>query len=211
MSLLAGCAAQKRQAEIDHYQQVQAQLRAIGEQCAAELQESKYDPIRDKIELRRGVVSTEAVPFALLVNEKTPTATEKAALSAWATQRETCLAQTWHVQRGSPPPGWSAEAWRRWGSFIDSSVQQTTVLAAALYNGKITYAEFAKQRGEATAAAGTAQQSWVEATRIADQQRRLQEQQLAEQRYANWELSYANFLRAKGFTCVTAGGTTSCR
>lgn len=130
--LLAGCATDST----THAPSVPGQAPSSSPSVAAP-QEDKYlkalyadprlDPIRDKVPLRLG---PGAVTPAYLANETTPTATEKQAIKVWLQVRE--LAQV-HQQSlyGEPSPQ------------LVETRQRITRTIADLYNGKLTYAEFA--------------------------------------------------------------------
>ena len=87
----------------------------------------RLDPIRDKVPLRLG---PDSITPAYLANGTMPTATEKQAIKVWLQVRE--LAQV-HQQSvyGEPSP------------LLMQTRQRITRAIADLYNGKLTYAEFA--------------------------------------------------------------------
>ena len=87
----------------------------------------RLDPIRDKVPLRLG---PGAITPAYLANDTMPTATEKQAIKVWLQVRE--LAQV-HQQSlyGEPSP------------LLVQTRQRITRTIADLYNGKLTYGEFA--------------------------------------------------------------------
>jgi hypothetical protein len=87
----------------------------------------RLDPIRDKVPLRLG---PGAITPAYLANDTLPTATEKQAIKVWLQVRE--LAQV-HQQSlyGEPSP------------LLVQTRQRITRTIADLYNGKLTYGEFA--------------------------------------------------------------------
>jgi hypothetical protein len=89
----------------------------------------RLDPIRDKVPLRLG---PGAITPAYLTNGAMPTATEKQAIKVWLQVRE--LAQV-HQQSlyGEPSP------------LLVQTRERITRTIADLYNGKLTYGEFAER------------------------------------------------------------------
>jgi hypothetical protein len=91
-----------------------------------------------------------------------------------------------------------------------------SLLIAGLYSGKLTYADFAKERALVENEAMAARQDWLQALAIIDQQRREREEQLAEQRYEAWLQSFAaNTAQLRPIDCTTVHvgdiANTSCR
>lgn len=66
----------------------------------------------------------------------------------------------------------------------------------ALYQQKLTYGEFAKERYEITRDAADAERQYRQSIQVADQQQRMQVQQLAQQQFANRVATWSAYLQA---------------
>ena len=100
------------------------------------LSQGDFAPISSKIYLSFG----KDQPFAMTTNTDKPTDEEKKAIASWMSARQECF------NSGSPwrqqylPPEINAIGNRVWSSFL--------LLTAYLYNGKITYGDYAKERSQ---------------------------------------------------------------
>ncbi len=89
----------------------------------------RLDPIRDKVPL---VLHSGAVTPLLLANEHKPTPSEKQAIKVWLSVRE--QAQQYQLEHRGPP-----------SPLLVRTRQQVTRAILQLYNGEMTYGEFAKR------------------------------------------------------------------
>jgi len=89
----------------------------------------RLDPIRDKVPL---VLRSGAVTPLLLANEDRPTPPEKQAIKVWLSVRE--QAQQYQLEHRGPP-----------SPLLVRTRQQVTRAILQLYNGDLTYGEFAKR------------------------------------------------------------------
>ena len=89
----------------------------------------RLDPIRDKVPL---VLRSGAVTPLLLANEDKPTPPEKQAIKVWLSVRE--QAQQYQLEHRGPP-----------SQLLVRTRQQVTRAILQLYNGEMTYGEFAKR------------------------------------------------------------------
>jgi hypothetical protein len=89
----------------------------------------RLDPIREKVPL---VLRSGAVTPLLLANENKPTPPEKQAIKVWLSVRE--QAQQYQLEHRGPP-----------SPLLVRTRQQVTRAILQLYNGEMTYGEFAKR------------------------------------------------------------------
>jgi O6-methylguanine-DNA--protein-cysteine methyltransferase len=89
----------------------------------------RLDPIRDKVPL---VLRSGAVTPLLLANQDKPTPPEKQAIKVWLSVRE--QAQQYQLEHRGPP-----------SQLLVRTRQQVTRAILQLYNGEMTYGEFAKR------------------------------------------------------------------
>lgn len=147
---LAGCGAIKQQQTAQIMDEAKAHLQAIAQTCEQEMQaEHGLDPIRNKIELIRPVLAG-APPPAMLADRSRPTAEEKIAIAKWQTIREACVQK--QIQYGlslSLPPNLQP---LRDKLVLDGrqTSERTGLLVAALYDGRMTYGQFAADRLKVT-------------------------------------------------------------
>lgn len=155
-SVLSGCGAN---AVIQQYNAEDTQSAAditaganrVREQCEAEFKSPELDPIRDKVIL--GIPLNP--PVRLLVITDKPTPKEGQALLAWASARERCAGyQRASVANMPLPPSMdgSIKEQVKTGLYhvADQSMRGVNYLTAALYEKRMTYGEFNKQRTDLT-------------------------------------------------------------
>ena len=69
-------------------------------------------------------------------------------------------------------------------------------LIVALYQQKLTFGEFAQKRYEITREAASAEQEFRRSTQLADQQRQMQAQQLAQQQFQNNLIAWSAYMQS---------------
>jgi len=113
--------------------------------------------------------------FAMFGDTTKPTDEEKAALSAWVDAREVCyqLVRQWQREINMPA---------HLVVLDENSWFNTILMIADLYNGKLTYGEYARARAEA---GSKSQQQWA-----AEVQRLQQQQAAAEEQRRDLALMY---------------------
>ena len=120
--------------------------RAAANNCATRLQNRSLNVIRGKVEL----VKTPAdgpVPFTILTNRNTPGADERQAIGLWAKQIEQCQAQARPLIDQIPvPPEATQSQVEKLASTITESWIEGARLRVALYNGELSYADYASKR-----------------------------------------------------------------
>jgi hypothetical protein len=169
----------------------------VARECKAELAAaSELDPIRDKVELFRDSYES-AVPFAIATNDSFPSPGDRSAIAKWATMREACLKR--QAALLGPPPGATPlqlTTYQQERSFEDASTEKVGELIAALYQQKLTYAEFAKKRYEINHEASDAIRQYRQSMQLADEQRQLQAQELAQERLRDSIAAWSAYLQA---------------
>jgi hypothetical protein len=124
----------------------QAKLQAIIESCMQRMQSDRdLDPIRNKVELiRQGTAG--APPPAMLTDQSRPTQQEKVALGKWEGMREACVQEQMRYGLSlslSPNLEPLRDKLLLTGRQLN---EQTGLLVAALYDGRLTYGQFAAER-----------------------------------------------------------------
>jgi hypothetical protein len=139
------------------------------------------DSIRNKVNLD----VREPTPLRLLVLQDKPTPKEAQALLAWASIREKCAGYG-HVWIAQLPllPSESADFKERVragiNDFIDKGLQGGNYLTALLYQRRITFGEFNRQRAELQAKLQAEEQEWAAVVAAADYASTLQKAAIAE-------------------------------
>jgi len=180
----------------DPNEQAARSPQSINMECKDKLQTSDLDVIRTKVELYRDSWEN-AVPFAIATNDAFPTQEEKAAIARWATLREQCIASA-NAAFSVPPSSNPLQVTQiqQDRSFQQSATAGVGDLIVALYQQKLTYGEFARKRYEITRDAADAERRYRESTQLADQQQRMQAQQLAQQQFANSLAAWSTYMQA---------------
>jgi hypothetical protein len=183
---LAGCgAAAVIQGRAAENAQVKAQLAPrfaeVQRECNSELESRRLDPIRDKVKF----TGTEPVPFRLLIISGTPTPPEKEAIVVWSDARADCAARLRQLFETMPlpasmPPEFQRQVRAGLAGFADRALQATNLLSAGLYDGRLTYREFNKERGEIVAKLTADLRHWVEAMDAEDRAQVVQRAEAAQ-------------------------------
>lgn len=173
-----------------------ALLQIAAAECKDLYQDSALDAIRSKVELYRDS-SESPVPFAIATIDAFPTEDERVAISKWASLREECIKRS-NVAFSIPPSSTPIQVTeiQQDRSFVQASAARVGDLVVALYQQKLTYGEFAKKRYEITRDAAEAERQFRLSTQIADQQQRLQAQQLAQQEFQNRLAVWSSYIQA---------------
>lgn len=179
-------------------------------ECKEQLQTSDLDPIRSKVELYRDSWES-AVPFAIATNDAFPTQEERGAIAKWATLREECVKRANAAfsmpLSATPLQVTQIQEDRSFGQAVSARFGD---LIVSLYQQKLTYGEFAKKRYEISRDAAEAERQYRQSMQLADQQQRMQAQQLAEQRFqsnlAAWSI-YMQSVNARQPQTVHLDGT----
>ena len=152
--LLAGCAAdgsrrdaaQTPSTNADRINAANAShAQVLDQDCAASMRTPRLDPIRDKVELFKPVAAS--VPLAILANHAYPTADEKAAIAVWGGLADQCQQRfiAWEQTRARPPD-LDAQAARHLQGFETAEWRLGDELRVVLYDGRLTYSDYATAR-----------------------------------------------------------------
>lgn len=171
-----------------------AAVSSLTEECQKDMQSAELNSIRDKVELMR--LNLDAPPpFAMASNQAYPTDTERQAIAKWASLRESCQARS-RAARKPPATPLQRAVYDQEVSFGDEVVGKVSALIVALYQGKLTYGEFAQRRYEFARDGAAAEREYRQATLIADQQRAMQAEQLAQQNFQNKLAAWSTYIQA---------------
>lgn len=120
--------------------------RAAIQACSARAHAPALDPIRGKVELFKSPADGP-VPFAVLTNSSLPDATERQAIGLWAEAIDLCQSEARRVLGEAPiPPDATQLKVDKLVSYITDAWIESGKLRVALYDGQLTYADYASQR-----------------------------------------------------------------
>jgi hypothetical protein len=165
-------------------------------ECQDQMSSTGLDPIRSKVELYRPVADAPP-PFQLAANDSYPTDMERQAIAKWASLRDACIARERAISR-VPPSATPLQAAfiEQDASFANEITGKVSALIVALYQGRLTYGEFAQKRYEFGRDGTAAEREFRQATLIQDQQRAMQAEQLAQQNFQNKVAAWSVYLQA---------------
>jgi predicted aspartyl protease len=125
---------------------IKANVQALSQACAQQMQaDSELDPIRTKVQLIR-TLTEGAPPPEILSNNSKPTSEERLAIARWAALADECAQQQMrYLLTLSLPPN-SISGRDKLVLLLREANEQRGVLIAALYDGRLTYSEFAAER-----------------------------------------------------------------
>lgn len=123
-----------------------AKTTAMAKICATRMNVPALDPIRSKVELVKDPPDGP-VPFTILTNGNTAAGAEQQAIGLWAKLIEECQAQARPLLDTAPvPPEATASEVGKLKGYITEAWIEGAKLRVALYNGQLTYAEYASRR-----------------------------------------------------------------
>lgn len=178
------------------FQCAQDAARIAAADCNQKLKDSALDPIRDKVELQRSSAD-DAVPFTIATNDNYPTDAERLAIAKWATVRESCIKEsegTYALAPSATPLQSTVIA--EIHSFDAASTAKISELIVDLYERKLSYSEFAAKRYEFSRDAAAAKRQFILAAQMADQEQRLQAQEMAQQEFQTKVMAWASYIQA---------------
>jgi hypothetical protein len=165
-------------------------------QCKADVSIAELAPLRDKIELYREAMETPP-PFGIIANDTFPTDADRTLIAKWATLRDECIKRIDKVLAGASVGTQMQIAFQQQDqSFGRQAAGRVSELIVALYQQKLTYGEFAKKRYEITRDAAAAERQFRESKLIADQDRQMQAQHLAQQQFQNNLAAWSAYTQA---------------
>lgn len=161
--------------------------------CSREMQAPEFYALRSKVELFR--TPDAPPPFAIASNDSFPTSEDRPLIAKWATVRDNCIKRQTTIQ---PPSSNALQAAlvQEDRSFATEVSGRISELIVALYEGKLTYGEFAQKRYEIGRDGAAAERQFRAAALAADHERQLQEQQLAQQQFQNNLLAWSAYMQA---------------
>lgn len=170
--------------------------------------EASLDPIRTKLPLT--MKKPDDFTFAMLIDASTVSDSEKVAILRWAELRVECFERHAEATKAiyGPPPLWKTAGRQRIG-----------VLLAGLYQGRLTYGDYAREAQQVMVDGERLRQEAEHRERVLDAEQRrtdLQERALAASRVRNAMRDVGQSLQLpKSITCSshTIGGITqtTCR
>lgn len=176
-------------------QDTNALLSADREICLKDLQISELNSIRDKIELERDMESP--VPFAIASNQNYPNQDEIKAIAIWAKLREDCSLRAIAIIAKAKRTGNQLQT-----NYAQQDLSYTKKLSAsiselivALYQQKLTYAEFSQKRLEIERTISAVQRDFRASIMIADREAQSKAQQLAEQKMQNNLMAWSAYMQ----------------
>ena len=120
--------------------------KAVIQSCEARMRAPALDPIRAKVELFKSPADGPA-PFAILTNSGLPDANDRQTIDLWARAVEQCQAQARPLIGAIPvPPDATQSQVDKLAAYITDAWIESSKLRVALYNGQLTYADYASQR-----------------------------------------------------------------
>lgn len=164
--------------------------------CKAEMQDAELDIIRTKVELFR-LAPNSPPAFDIATNTTYPNAKENIAIAKWAKIREACISKVDDAITSSHQPSTAMQK-----SFTDKQAEfrrqitaQVSALIVALYQGKLTYGEFAVKRYEMASSIDSAAADYRTAMLMQDRDAQMKAQQLAMQQQQNNIMAWGNYMQ----------------
>jgi len=123
-----------------------AKTAAMAKTCAARMKAPALNAIRSKVELVKDPPDGP-VPFTILTNGNTAAGAEQQAIGDWAKLIEECQAEARPLLDSAPvPPEATASEVEKLKGYVTDAWIEGAKLRVALYNGQLTYAEYASRR-----------------------------------------------------------------
>jgi predicted aspartyl protease len=125
---------------------IKANLQAMSQACVHQMQaDRELDPIKTKVQLSRSAIEGAPPPEILADNSK-PSPEEKTAIVRWAALSNGCAQEAMRYLLGLSLPPSEISTRDKLVLALRQANAQRGLLIAALYEGKLTYSEFAIQR-----------------------------------------------------------------
>lgn len=120
--------------------------RAVAQACEARMNAQALASLRGKVELFKSPADG-TVPFPILTNSSMPDAGDQRAIGAWAAAIDQCQAEARRLLGRIPvPPDVTQSEVDKLASYITDAWVTGSQLRVALYNGQISYADYATKR-----------------------------------------------------------------
>jgi hypothetical protein len=188
VTVLPGCGAVQNATTKSAMKQESAELAAARVTCKSEMSTPELDPVRNKVEIFKDQADTPA-PFEMASNDTFPTATDRVAIAKWASLRDACIKRNYALLV-IPPSANSRQRlfFEQDHSFVKEANARVGDLIVALYQQKLTYAEFAHRRYDIFHEATVAEAAFRQAALEKDEERQAQAQQQFANSLAAWSL-----------------------
>jgi hypothetical protein len=120
--------------------------RAVTQACEARMNAPALASLRGKVELFKSPADG-TVPFPILTDTSMPDAGDQRAIGVWATAIDQCQAEARRLLGRIPvPPDVTQSEVDKLASYITDAWVTGSQLRVALYNGQISYADYATKR-----------------------------------------------------------------
>lgn len=120
--------------------------RAVAQACEARMTAPALGGLRGKVELFK-TPADGTVPFPILTDSSVPDPGDQRAIGVWATAIDQCQAEARRLLGRIPvPPDVTQSEVDKLASYITDAWVTGSQLRVALYNGQISYADFATKR-----------------------------------------------------------------
>lgn len=152
--------------------------------CESDMESAELNIIREKVELLRG--SDASVPFNIASNNSRPTLSEARVIAKWASLRDNCNKRYEVIFTSNPPTGNQLQIANEYKlrSFTTQLITKVDELVVSLYQGKLTFGEFAQKRAEFSRQIASAGRDFHASLLLADRDMQIRRQQIAEQQLA---------------------------
>jgi hypothetical protein len=209
----------------DQIASINAQKQAVATQCEVDLRSPALDPIRKDVEVLRPW-DGPAPLFEIASNNRFPTEAERDAIAVWATIRDVCIRRQLEIATvPQSASSLSTVVLQQDASYGAEAAARVSELVVGLYQGKLTYGEFAQKRYEIGHNAAAAEREFRQAVAIADQDQRAREMRLAQEQFRNNVAAWSAYTQAVGArqpyvptpntsvttNCTTLGHYTNCK
>ena len=172
-----------------------AETQAANDRCSTEMQAPEFDLLRGKIELFRKDLDSPP-PFEIAANDTFPTASDLTLIAKWATTRDRCIGEGMKLPLPAGTSPLNTAILQQDKAFGMEAAGRVSELIVALYNGKLTFGEFARKRYEIGRDAAAAERQFRAAILIADHQRQVQAQQAAQQQFQNNLMAWSTYMQS---------------
>ena len=120
--------------------------KAVASACAARMKVPQLAVIGAKVELFKSPADG-TIPFAVLTDRNLPDAPDQPAIGVWAKAIEQCQVEARALLAATPvPPDVTQSEVEKLGSYITDAWVTGSELRVQLYNGEISYADYATRR-----------------------------------------------------------------
>ena len=168
---------------------------AVEAKCAGEMQSAASGALQGKIDVNPS--PADAPPtFEIASNRDFPTAADRLVIARWATARDRCVRGNIDLPLPAGATGLNKAIVQQDRAFGTEAAARVGELILALYDGKLTYGEFAQKRYEINRDAAAAERQFRAATLIADHERQVEAKQAAQQQFQNNLIAWSAYMQS---------------